>query len=104
MTNFRLIITDTAAEDFSKIISYRKNELSFPNSAEILIKKVRTETSKLKELPYLFPHVKDEILATKGIRKLSINNILIFYIVSEIDKEVTIIRILHAKRDWINLL
>ena len=104
MTNFSLIITDTAADDFSEIISYRKNELSIPNSAELLIKKVRTELSKLKKLPFLFPLVKDEILAARGIRKLSIENLVVFHIVSETEKSVTIIRILHAGRDWINLL
>lgn len=104
MTNFELLISDTAADDLSEIISYRKNELSSPNSAELLLKKLRNETSKLKELPFLFPLVEDEILAARGIRKLIIDNILIFHIVSEIEKNVTIIRILHAKRDWINLL
>ena len=104
MTNFSLLISDTAANDLSEIVSYLRNELSYPNSAELLVKKVRSETSKLKELPFLFPLVEDEILAARGIRKLSIDNILIFYIISESKKNVTIIRILHARRDWINLL
>jgi len=104
MTNFSLIITDTATKDFSEIISYRENELSIPNSVEILIKEVRAETSKLKGLPFLFPFVKDEILAARGIRKLSIENLVVFHIVSETEKSVTVIRILHARRDWINLL
>lgn len=104
MTNFSLLISDTAANDLLEIISYLRNELSFPNSAELLVKKVRSETSKLKKLHFLFPLVEDEILAARGIRKLSIDNILIFYIISESKKNVTIIRILHARRDWINLL
>ena len=104
MTNFSLLISDTAARDLSEIIAYLKNELSYPNSADLLLEKVRIETSKLKKLPFLFPLVEDEILAAGRIRKLSIGNILIFHVVSEIEKKVTIIRILHARRDWINLL
>ena len=104
MTNFSLIISDKAAVDLSEIILFRKIDLSSPNYAELLLKKIRAETSKLKELPFLFPLVRDEILAARGIRKLSIDNILIFYIVSEIEKDVTLIRILHGRRDWINLL
>lgn len=104
MTNFNLLISDTAANDLSEIILYLKSKLSVPNSAELLVQKVRTETSKLKGFPFLFPLVKDEILAARGIRKLSIDNIIIFYIASKIEKNVTIIRVLHAKRDWVNLL
>ncbi len=104
MKNFSLIISDTAAKDLSEIISYLKNELSYPDSAKLLLKKIRKETSKLKELPFLFPLVEDEILAARKIRKLSIDNILIFYILTENEKTVTVIRILHARRDWINLL
>lgn len=104
MFNFSLLISDTAAKDLSQIISYLKNELSYPNSAELLLKKIRKETSKLKKKPFLFPLLQDEILAARRIRKLSIDNILIFYIINKSDKTVTVIRILHAKRDWINLL
>ncbi|RKX83141.1 MAG: type II toxin-antitoxin system RelE/ParE family toxin [Spirochaetes bacterium] len=104
MKNFSLIISDTAAKDLSEINSYLKNELSYPDSAKLLLKKIRKETSKLKELPFLFPLVADEILAARKIRKLSIDNILIFYILTENEKTVTVIRILHARRDWINLL
>jgi len=104
MTQYNLLITDTATKDLLDIVSYRKNELSFPGSAELLIKKVRLETSRLKEFPFLFPLVEDEILAGRGIRKLSIDRIIIFHIVSEVERNVTILRILHAKRDWVHVL
>ncbi len=104
MKKFSLLIAETAAKDFSEIIHYRINDLSSPNSAESLIKKVRTEISRLMELPFLYPLVSDEILAAKGIRKLNIENLLVFYTVSEEERSITIIRILYARRDWINLL
>ena len=104
MQNFNLIISNTAAKDLSKIISYLKNELSYPDSAKLLLKKIRKETSKLKKLPSLFPLVKDEILAARKIRKISIDNILIFYIINESNKTVSVILILHARRDWIKFL
>jgi len=104
MKFFSLTISDTAAKDLSEIISYLKIELSYPDSAKLLLKKIRKETSKLKELPFLFPLVEDEIFAARKIRKLSIDNILIFYIVNESKKTVSVIRILYARRDWINLI
>ena len=104
MQNFNLIISNTAAKDLSEIFFYLKNELSYPGSAKLLLKKIRKETSKLKKLPFLFPLVKDEILAARKIRKISIDNILIFYIINESNKTVSVIRILHARRDWIKFL
>lgn len=104
MKYFNLLISDTAEKDLLEIISYLKNELSYPNSAKLLLNKIRKETSKLKNMPFLYPLLQDEILAARGIRKLCIDNIIIFYIITEKDKNITVIRILHAKRDWINLL
>jgi plasmid stabilization system protein ParE len=48
--------------------------------------------------------VKDEKLSHKGIRKLVVNNYIIFYSISEQLNVVTIVRVLYAKRNWIDLL
>lgn len=53
-----------------------------------------------------FPHalVKDNRLCQLGIRQVIVDNYIIFYVIREKKKLVTIIRILYSRRDWINLL
>jgi toxin ParE1/3/4 len=48
--------------------------------------------------------VADERLAYKGIRKIMVDNYIVFYIVTEENKTVTIIRMLYGRRGWMNLL
>ena len=45
-----------------------------------------------------------EELANLGLRFLVVHNYIIFYIVREDKKEVTIERFLHSRRDWIHII
>ena len=58
----------------------------------------------LAEMPTRYAMVADEHLAAQGIRKLPVENYIVFYVVSEQDKTVTVIRILYGRRDWEQLL
>jgi len=46
----------------------------------------------------------DNILANQGIRKITVDNYIVFYNVSDTNKCVTIIRILYGKRNWKDVL
>ena len=61
-----------------------------------------SEISSLSTMPLRFPHPRDLSLAAKGYRYLTVNNYLVFYIVS--GDTVQIHRILYARRDYSRLL
>ncbi|MCD8145738.1 MAG: type II toxin-antitoxin system RelE/ParE family toxin [Clostridiales bacterium] len=46
----------------------------------------------------------DPVLASWGIRFVTVNNYLAFYTVSESTQTVYILRFLHSRRDWSTLL
>jgi toxin ParE1/3/4 len=58
----------------------------------------------LEQLPLRNALVHDERLANQGMRMLIVDNYIIFYVVSEQDKIVIVVRILYGKREWTNLL
>ena len=58
----------------------------------------------LEELPFRNALVLDERLAYQGIRRILIDNYIVFYVVNDEKKIVTVVRILYNRRDWINLL
>jgi toxin ParE1/3/4 len=58
----------------------------------------------LTQMPTRHATVADERLAAQDIRKLPVEKYIVFYVVSETEGMVTIVRILYGKRDWEDLL
>lgn len=48
--------------------------------------------------------VADERLFNQGICKIIVENYIVFYVLYEEHKRVTIVRILHSRRAWVKLL
>ncbi|WP_339061426.1 type II toxin-antitoxin system RelE/ParE family toxin [Tepidibacillus marianensis] len=104
MNKYKIEITETAEKDLFEISSYIANELLEPNTAKKVLKKIAESIFQLEEIPLRNPLVKDERLALQGIRKMLIDHFIVFYVVNEERKIVTIIRILYSKRNWHDLL
>lgn len=104
MGKYYLEITEPAENDIFEIKRYISEELLEPRVAERIIDKIAEGILELEEMPLRNALVLDEGLALDGIRKLIIDNYIVFYIVDEGKQTVTIIRILYGRRDWANLL
>ena len=90
--------------DLYEIGAYISKELLEPETAKRVVSKIAKGINSLKDMPFRNTLVADDRLAYKAIRKVVIDNFIVFYIVTEEKKTVTIIRILYSKRAWINLL
>ena len=104
MDKYRIDITEPAEIDLIEVGNYIANELLEPNIARKVVNKIGEAVLMLEELPFRNALVTDERLANQGIRKIIVENYMVFYIVTEESKTVTIVRILYGRRDWINLL
>jgi addiction module RelE/StbE family toxin len=104
MKKYQVNITQPAEEDLREIADHISRELLEPHLAEKLIDAIAEEISYLEDMPFRHGLVRDERLAAQGFRKLVIDNYVAFYAVAEKEHTVTIIRILHGRRDWINLI
>lgn len=104
MESYKIFMTESATQDLMGLSSYIANDLNEPSVAKKLIEKIKASVMSLAELPLRHNLVSDENLATQGIRKTMVDNYLIFYIVSEKDKTISVVRILYCRRDWIHLL
>jgi toxin ParE1/3/4 len=96
--------TSLAKEDLVSVIAYISDVLKAPVAAENLLDDIERETAVLAENPYLFSLSHDEYIAHRGIRHLMVKNYFLFYTVKEDVKTITIIRMMYARRDWIQLL
>jgi len=97
-------MTEPAAGDLFKITEYIARELREPAIAQKLVSKIKEAVMSLAEMPTRYAMVADERLAVQGIRKLPVENYIVFYVVSEKDGTVTVVRILYGRRDWEHFL
>ena len=104
MKKYDVLMTHTATEDLKGIASYVANELQEPSIAKKLIQTIKDAIMSLGQMPTRYSLLRDANLAVQGIRRLMIENYIVFYVVSEKNSRVIIVRILSSRRDWSNLL
>ena len=102
--NYSLIITDIAEEDILATVSYITNELRNSIAANNLLDEIERHEKILEDTPGIYPFVRDEYLAGKGLKYVKIKNFLLFYTIDKKNKIVNIIRFLYGRRDWKNIL
>ena len=55
-------------------------------------------------MPERYAVISEEPYTSMGLRKINVENYLIFYIVNEKEKTVSIVRVLYSRREWHNLI
>lgn len=104
MLRYNLVIAEAAEADLDGIADYISYELKEPTTALKQLARIQEAMATLEELPERHSLVQDKYLAAKGIRKLPIDNYLIFYTVNKSTNTVNIVRVLHGRRDWESIL
>ena len=104
MERYKVNVTAEAKADIRAAARYIAVELRQPDTAEKLLDSFDTEITSLETMPERYGTVNDEYLASLGIRMAIVKNYLLFYLVDRTALTVTIIRMLHGRRDWISIL
>ena len=91
-----------AKQDLISIKQYIKYNLQEPEIAQKLIFKIRKEINNLKDNPKLYTIIDNNIIKELKIRKLIVDNYIIFFRIK--NNCIQIVRIMYRKRNWINLL
>lgn len=106
MIIYQIEITEPAENDLQGIANYIAKELREPSTALGVVATIGEAILGLVQLPLrnAIALVHDERFAIQGMRKLIVDSYIVFYVVSEQDKMVIIVRILYGKREWVNLL
>ena len=94
-----------AEEDLSEIVAYISDTLCNPKAANDLLEKFLDEKSNISDDPYMYPLSPDPFLQSEGYHRfLFKRNYVALYLIDDDEKEVSIIRIFYAKRDYVNLI
>ena len=88
-----------AKQDLREIALYISNDLCNPTAAVNLVEEIVEATEKLSDFPYSHHMYYPIRPLKKEYRKIPIRNYMVFYTVDEQQKNVTISRIIYAKRN-----
>ena len=102
MKKYNIEYSKESKQDLIGIKQYIKYNLQESEIAEKLISKIRKEINDLKDNPEIYTIIDDDIIRKLEIRKLIVDNYIIFYRIK--DKDIQIVRIMYGRRNWINLL
>jgi addiction module RelE/StbE family toxin len=95
-TNYKILFTPLAKEDLGNIYNYISNTLFARESAIKIINGIEKRIQRLKTMPYSAPLFDEPQFTIFNLRKLTIKQYALYYIVNETTKQIEIIRILHT--------
>jgi plasmid stabilization system protein ParE len=101
---YTIELAKSAKEDFIENATYILEELQNITASASLVSATDKAVDSLEFTPYSQPLVRDDYLASLGVRMLIVKRYYLFYGVNEDEKIVYIIRQLHSKRNWQDIL
>ena len=102
--NYSLKFTPKAGKDLEQIYVYISEKLFNDIAANNLLEKIENSIIRLKEFPCSGSLISDELLKSKGYRKLVVENYIVFYLVNKSEKQVVVMRILYNAQKYQNFL
>lgn len=98
MYQYRLM--PSAVQDLQEIADYIAEQLSAPESAIRLLKKVEEAIRSVCAFPLSLPLVNDELLRMKGYRKILVDNYIVFVLPDQKNEALNVMRVLYYARDY----
>lgn len=101
---YDLHITSAAGNDLNEAADYIEHVLLNPDAADHLLDAATEKISSLAQYAKRNTLINDPVLKAWGIRFVQVKNYLAFYVISEEERRVYIVRFLYGKRDWLGIL
>ena len=104
MTEYKIEITLPAERDLFDIFTYITETLKEPQIEERIYTSIKREILTLSTMPERHRIVEEQPYAAMGVRKLLVENYIVFYIVDKKSEIVSILRVLYNRREWQRIL
>ena len=91
--------TEKAEKDLDEILKYIKEDLFNPTAATAFFDKIFEGIDNIRNFPLSGMLVENDFLLNKDIRRIMINNYIMYYLADEKQQEITIVRIVYGKRN-----
>ena len=92
-------ITSRAETDLREIYENIAYELLSPPTAARQLQRLEEEILSLDQMPNRYPAYLEEPWHSRGLRVMSVDNYLVFYISDAVTQTVSVIRVMYGGRD-----
>ena len=97
--NFQVVLTKQAKNDLIRIYQYIAYDLQSPQTAEGQLSRLEKEIASLDVMPERYRVYDHEKWKDRNLRIMSVDHYLVFYIPSQEENTVTVMRIMYGGRD-----
>lgn len=104
MDGYSVVYSPAAKDDLFGIYSYIAQQLLVSQTATNQVNRIRNAIRSLETYPGRHSIVDWEPWLSLGMRKLPVDNYIVFFYADEAAKEVRIVRIVYGGRDLQNIL
>ncbi|MCH5193245.1 MAG: type II toxin-antitoxin system RelE/ParE family toxin [Oscillospiraceae bacterium] len=101
---YKVNYSEPAENDLKSAAAYIAGNLRNKIAAANLLDAADRAVLSLSDFPERNPLVRDALLAANGFRMQRINNYLAFYVIDSETQTVSILRVIHSRRDWMSIL
>ncbi len=88
----------------SEIVDYISDTLKNQKAADNLLVDFLHEKENIAENPYMYPLSNNSVLQNEGYHRFFLQEFCALYLIDDVEKVVSIMRIFYAKRDYANLI
>lgn len=96
---YEVVLSKQADDDLRGIYEYIAFELLAPGNASGQLDRLEAQIYRLAEMPYRHPAYKKEPWRSRGLRFVSVDNYMVFFIPNDNTAVVTVIRVMYGARD-----
>ncbi len=101
---YKVKLTTGAVYQLKDAIGYISKVLLEPETARRWSDRIKKDISSLESMPFRFPLVEEMPWREEGIRKMRVENFIVYYFVDEAASEVWITAVVYARRDQTSAL
>ena len=96
---YSIIYSSEAKDDLREIYSYIAYDLQAPETAEGQVNRIRKEIRSLDFMPARYAGVDWEPWKSMGMHRVPVDNFIVYYVVNNGSRTITVIRIFYGGRD-----
>lgn len=104
MQDYGVSLSGVAKDDIRGIYVFFDDVLCEHKRAVHVYRSLKEAVRSLRTMPKRRPLLEDTRFAAQGVRSLSVEGCLVFYLVHDVPASVVALRVLHERREWSALL
>ena len=104
ISSYEVGYSTDAYNDLREIYAYIANELLVPDTAATQLRRIQKKILSLDFLPSRYALVELEPWHSKKVHQLPVDNYIVYYVVKEEQKTVTVVRIFYSGQNVENIV